>query len=50
MKKFLLTGVAISFAAALSAGSALAELSVATVALASVQLRLLLRQAPDSMW
>ena len=38
MKKFLLTGVAISFAAALSAGSALAELSVATVGPISGQL------------
>ena len=31
MKKYLLTGVAIGFAAALSAGSALADISVATV-------------------
>ena len=38
MKKFLLTGVAMSFAAALSAGSALAELSVATVGPISGQL------------
>ncbi|MCX7349899.1 MAG: branched-chain amino acid ABC transporter substrate-binding protein [Alphaproteobacteria bacterium] len=38
MKKLLLTGVAIGFAAALSAGSALADLSVATVGPISGQL------------
>lgn len=38
MKKFLMTGVAISFAAALSAGTALADLTVATVGPISGQL------------
>ena len=38
MKKFLLTGVAIGFAAALSAGSAFADITVATVGPISGQL------------
>src|SRR3954454_10775265 len=38
MKKFLMTGIAISFAAALSAGSALADITVATVGPISGQL------------
>ena len=38
MKKFVLTGIAIGFAAALSAGTALADLTVATVGPISGQL------------